>query len=415
MGVCLRFGALSISSSSSSHHPWRSRVADTSEIELSIVMPCLNEADTLETCIEKAKGTIARHAINAEIIVADNGSEDGSIEIAERLGARVVPVEERGYGAALMGGIDAARGRFVIMGDADDSYDFSAIYPFVERLRAGAELVVGCRLPSGGGSVAAGAMPPTHRWFGNPLFSWLARRWFRMPTHDVYCGLRGFTKELYGQLELRCLGMEFATEMIIKSSLFGRRIEEVPITLHPDGRLSHPPHLRTISDGLRTLRFFLLYCPRWLFLVPGAMLIAFGLLSFALILPGPLEVFGSVNLDVHTLLVGGAAWILGNQLLVFGLFTHLFAMTEGLVPRHEGTMRFGLEIFPKLGFRAGLVCAVFGLLLLAYAIVAWGRTGFGDLDYPTTMRVVIPSVTIMTIGIETGFSSLFVGILGLRR
>src|SRR5439155_4592494 len=246
---------------------------DVQETEVSIVIPCLNEADTLAICIRKAIAAMERHRIAGEVIVADNGSTDGSVEIARREGARVVSVTTRGYGAALMGGIDAAAGRFIVMGDADDSYDFSDIPRFVEKLRQGYELVQGCRLESGGGRVLPGAMPFLHRWFGNPLFSFLARRWFHAPIHDVYCGLRGFTRELYERLQQRCTGMEFATEMIIKASLQGARILDVPVTLHPDGRRAHAPHLRTFRDGWRTLRFFLLFSPRWLFLVPGSVLI----------------------------------------------------------------------------------------------------------------------------------------------
>lgn len=271
------------------------------ETELSVVMPCLNEADTLAICIEKAQRAMRGAGIEGEVIVADNGSTDGSQEIARRLGARVVPVTEKGYGNALMGGIRAALGEYVIMGDADDSYDFLEIPKFVDKLRAGHELVQGCRLPSGGGKVLPGAMPPSHRWLGNPMFSWLVQRMFNAPIHDVYCGLRGFTKKLYNRLDLRCTGMEFATEMIIKSSLFEVDIAEVPTTLHPDGRKAHAPHLRTFRDGWRTLRFFLMYSPRWLFLVPGIGLAIVGLVGYLLAMPGT-SVLGA-TLDAY--FVGG--------------------------------------------------------------------------------------------------------------
>jgi glycosyltransferase involved in cell wall biosynthesis len=241
--------------------------------ELSVVIPCLNEHETIGICVEKAVRAMREAGIDGEVILADNGSTDGSIDIATRAGARHVAVPAKGYGNALMGGISAARGRFVIMGDADDSYDFLEIPKFVQKLRAGSELVQGCRLPSGGGSIAPGAMPKLHRWWGNPMFSWLARRWFGAPIHDVYCGLRGFTKDLYGRLDQRCTGMEFATEMIIKASLSGAAISEVPITLHVDGRKTRAPHLKTFRDGWRTLRFFLMCSPRWLFLMPGMLLI----------------------------------------------------------------------------------------------------------------------------------------------
>src|SRR6266446_3970273 len=245
--------------------------SEPESVEVSVVMPCLNEADTLDTCIRKAQLAMRGHGIVGEVIVADNGSSDGSQAIALRAGAHLVNVPLKGYGNALMGGIDAARGRFVIMGDADDSYDFLEIPRIVDKLREGFSLVQGCRLPSGGGQIMPGAMPFSHRWLGNPMFSLLVRRWFRAQSiHDVYCGLRGFTTAFYRRLGLRCTGMEFATEMIIKASLFKERIAEVPITLHPDVRRSHPPHLRTFRDGWRTLRFFLMYSPRWLFLIPGA-------------------------------------------------------------------------------------------------------------------------------------------------
>ena len=258
----------------------------SSEIELSIVIPCLNEADTLAECVEKAQRTINENRIAGEVIVADNGSTDGSQDIATRLGARIVHVPERGYGSALMGGIAAARGRFVLMGDADGSYDFEEIPRFLAKLREGYDLVQGCRLPSGGGKVMPGAMPALHRWFGNPVFSMLAQRWFHSPIQDIYCGMRGFRKSHYDRLDQRCTGMEFATEMIIKSSLLGCKAAQVPITLHPDGRKVHAPHLKTFRDGWRTLRFFLLCTPRRLFLVPGVVLILLGIVAYGLALPG---------------------------------------------------------------------------------------------------------------------------------
>ncbi len=383
--------------------------------ELSVVMPCLNEADTLSVCIDKAFSTIRSNGLEAEVIVADNGSTDGSQEIARTCGAVVVPIVTPGYGAALQGGIEAARGRFIIMGDADDSYDFNELMAFVTALRNGAELVMGCRLPAGGGMVSPNAMPWSHRWIGNPGFTFLARRLFRMPTHDIYCGLRGFTRELYDDLQLRCLGMEFATEMIIKASLFGRRIDEVPITLHPDGRESHPPHLNTVADGLRTLRFFLLYSPRWLFTVPGAILLAFGLLLFVAILPRPLAIGGFARLDVHSLLVGGVASIVGLQLLVFGLFTTLFAMVEGLVPKRQPLYSRGTELVPKLGFWLGLAAFLVGMVILGVTTADWVIAGFPDLAYAVTMRRVIPAVTLVALGTQAVFGAVFIGLLTLHR
>ena len=301
--------------------------------EVSVVMPCLNEADTLAICITKAQCAMHEAGIAGEVIVADNGSTDGSQQIAAQLGARVVPVAAKGYGNALMGGIQAARGKFVIMGDADDSYDFLEIPKFVAKLRSGHDLVQGCRLPSGGGTVKPGAMPFSHRWLGNPMFSWLVQKMFRAPIHDVYCGLRGFTKELYGQLDLRCTGMEFATEMIIKSSLFEVDIAEVPTTLHPDGRKAHAPHLRTFRDGWRTLRFFLMYSPRWCFFVPGLLFMLLGMLGYGLALPG-VTVLGA-RLDAHSLLVASLALLLGSQLVQLAAFAKTFADFRKTDPRKQ--------------------------------------------------------------------------------
>ena len=271
-----------------------------------------------------------REGVAGEVIVADNGSTDGSQQLAESRGARVVPVAEKGYGSALMGGIRAARAPLVIMGDADDSYDFSRLTPFLLKLREGNDLVQGCRLPSGGGTVKAGAMPLTHRWLGNPFFSLLARRWFGAPIHDIYCGLRGFTKPLFLSLDQRCTGMEFATEMIIKASLTGASIAEVPITLHPDGRKTRAPHLKTFRDGWRTLRFFLVSSPRWLFLLPGLVLIVLGMLGYAIALPG-LTVVG-LTFDAHTLLFASLALLCGFQSVLFAFLTKLFATTERPAP-----------------------------------------------------------------------------------
>src|SRR6185437_4186619 len=304
--------------------------ASTAAVELSVVMPCLNEADTIASCIGKAMEALREHQTSGEVVVADNGSTDGSQEIATALGACVIPVAEKGYGSALMGGIAAARGRYVVMGDADDSYDFREIPGFLAKLREGYDLVQGCRLPAGGGRVMPGAMPFLHRWWGNPMFSWLARGWFRAPVQDVYCGLRGFTREHFERLGQRCTGMEFATEMIIKTSLIGARIGEVPITLHVDGRKAHAPHLRTFRDGWRTLRFFMLYSPRWLFLVPGALLLLLGAIGYAIAMPG-LRI-GRITFDVHTLLFASLSIIAGYQSIVFALLTKVFAISEGLLP-----------------------------------------------------------------------------------
>ncbi len=381
--------------------------------EVTVVMPCLNEADTLETCIGKALRAFAEHGISGEVVVADNGSTDGSQEIARRLGARVVDVAERGYGAALMGGIAAARAERVIMGDADDSYDFLEVPRFVEKLREGYDLVQGCRLPAGGGTVLPGAMPALHRYWGNPMFSALARWWFRAPLHDVYCGLRGFRREFYAGLEQRCTGMEFATEMIIKASLSGARVAEVPITLHPDGRKAHAPHLRTFRDGWRTLRFFLMCSPRWLFLVPGALLILLGVAGYVVALPG--LTIGGLTFDAHTLLFASLAILVGYQSILFALFTKTFAVTEGLLPEDPRLNRFFAVVDLEKGLALSAVALLLGVGLLIAALDQWRRADFGRLDYAQTMRLVIPGATLTALGFQTVFSSFFVSILGMHR
>ncbi len=383
------------------------------DIELSVVIPCLDEADTLATCVGKAQTAFAACGVRGEVVVADNGSTDGSPEIAEGLGARVVAVERRGYGSALMGGIAAARGRFVLMGDADDSYDFLEIPKFVERLREGYDLVQGCRLPAGGGTVMPGAMPFLHRWLGNPLLSALARGMFGVPVTDAYCGMRGFKKSLYERLDQRCTGMEFATEMIIKASLHGARIAEVPIKLHPDGRESHGPHLRTFRDGWRTLRFFLLYSPRWLFLVPGLVLMLIGLLGYALALPG-IEIAGA-RLDAHSLLAASLALLMGFQSVLFAILSKTFAVVEGLVPPDPRLDRFYEVATLERGLVVGLLALTGGLALIGAAAWEWRATGFGPLDYPRTMRWVIPGVTLAALGFQTILSGFFVSILGMSR
>ena len=381
--------------------------------EVSIVIPCLNEADTLAICIDKAHRAFRDAGIVGEVVVGDNGSTDGSREIAQAHGARVVPVAARGYGNALMGGIEAARGRYVIMGDADDSYDFLEVPKFVERLREGYGLVQGCRLPSGGGTVLPGAMPPLHRWFGNPVLSFLARWWFRTPVHDVYCGMRGFSIEAYRRFDLRCTGMEFATEMIIKATVHKERISEVPISLHPDGRKAHPPHLRTFRDGWRTLRLFLLFTPRWLFLVPGLLLILCGLAGYTVALPG--LTLGGATFDVHTLLFASLALLAGQQAISFALFAKMFAIGEGLLPLDRRTSRFFEIATLERGLILGGLAMLAGLGLLVAVAVGWWRTGFGPLDYPRTMRLAIPGATLTALGLHAMLGSFFGSILGLRR
>jgi glycosyltransferase involved in cell wall biosynthesis len=382
-------------------------------VELSVVMPCLNEADTIASCVSAAIEALREHGISGEVIVADNGSTDGSQQIAATLGARVVAVSEKGYGSALMGGIAASHGKYVLMGDADDSYDFREIPAFLAKLREGYELVQGCRLPSGGGTLMPGAMPFLHRWLGNPMFSWLARRWFRASIRDVYCGLRGFSRKHYERLAQRCTGMEFANEMIIKTSLLGVPVAEVPITLRADGRKVHGPHLRTFRDGWRTLRFYMLYSPRWLFLIPGAVLIALGTLGYGIALPG--TQIGRITFDVHTLLFASLAIIAGYQSIVFAVFTKVFAISERLLPEDPRLTKLARVITLERGLLAGAMAMFAGLGLLAGAVSQWWAVNFGPLDYSHTMRWVIPGVTLTTLGFQSVLSSFFLSVLGMKR
>ena len=388
-------------------------VQDALGIEVSVVMPCLNEHETVGVCVSKALGALARAGLSGEVIVADNGSTDGSIVLAEGLGARVVHVPFRGYGNALMGGIRAARGRFIIMGDADDSYDFNDVPRFVEELRNGADLVQGCRLPSGGGTVLPGAMPPLHRWFGNPALSLMARTMFRMPVHDIYCGMRGFTRAMFDRLDLRCTGMEFATEMIIKASLFGERIEQIPITLSPDGRRTQRPHLRTFRDGWRTLRFFLMFSPRWLFWYSGLALMMAGALGYVVALPG-FTIMG-ITFDVHTLLVASTAIQFGFQSATFAVLTTTYAIRQRFRPSSARIDTFFRIFTLERGVIAGVAGAVAGFVAIGIAGALWYQSGFGPLDYSSTMRLVIPGATLVTLGASAVLNSFLCSMLGLDQ
>ena len=393
--------------------PGRSSQTVSPECELTVVMPCLNEADTIEVCVSKALRAIEAAGIDAEVVIADNGSTDGSQSLAEKLGARVVNVAAKGYGSALMGGIAAARGRYVIMGDADDSYDFLEIPKFVQELRRGFEVVQGCRLPSGGGTVLPGAMPFLHRWWGNPMFSIMARTMFRAPIHDIYCGMRGFTKQAYLSLDQRCTGMEFATEMIIKASRYGLKIGEVPITLHPDGRKAHAPHLKTFRDGWRTLRFFLMCSPRWLFLWPGAISFGIGLIGYALAMPG--AEIGRATLDAHTLLVASLALLIGQQAILFAVFAKMFSLNEGLLPPDPRVDQFFKAFTLEKGLVIGASAALIGAGLLTFAFFYWQQKSFGNLNYAQTMRLVIPGVTLIALGIQAILGSFMISIMSIRR
>jgi glycosyltransferase involved in cell wall biosynthesis len=380
------------------------------ETELSILMPCLNEAETLPTCIQKAQNALRDLNVSGEVIVADNGSTDGSPEIAERLGARVVHVAEKGYGSALRGGIDAARGKFIIMGDADDSYDFSNLGPFLEKLRGGYDLVMGNRFMGG---IEPSAMPRMHRYLGNPVLTGIGRLFFRSPCGDFHCGLRGFSKAAIQSLELRTTGMEFASETVVKASLHKLRIAEVPTTLSVDGR-NRPSHLRSWRDGWRHLRFLLLYSPRWLFLYPGLLLMLVGTLVSGWLLLGPRVVEG-ITLDVHTLLYAAIAIVIGYQTVNFAVFTKVFAITEGLLPEDPRLTTLFRHVTLETGLIAGVLLFLGGLGLSLYAFSSWEAQAFGPLAPSRTLRLVIPAATLIMLGLQTILSSFFLSILGLKR
>jgi len=379
-------------------------------IELSVVLPCLNEHETVGICVAKAIAALAAADITGEVIVADNGSTDGSIELAQSAGARVIHVEHLGYGNALKGGIQAARGVYVLMADSDDSYDFRHIPRFVQELRNGPDLVMGNRFSGG---IDDGAMPFLHRYLGNPVLTAIGRLFFRSPCHDFHCGLRAFRKDSYERMDVRSTGMEFASEMVVKASLLHMQIREVPTTLSPDGR-SRPPHLRTWRDGWRHLRFLLMYSPRWAFLYPGILLILVGLAGCALLLPGPRVVHG-IGLDVHTLLYAFVSVLLGFQLVAFATFTKVFAITEGLLPEDPRLNRIFRWVTLETGLIFGGLLMLIGLVGSILAVSYWARDSFGALNPSRTLRLVMPSVFSLTLGVQITTSSFFLSILGLRR
>jgi glycosyltransferase involved in cell wall biosynthesis len=378
---------------------------------VSVVMPCLNEAETLERCVTRALSAMREAGLTGEVVVADNGSTDGSQEIARRAGARVVPVPERGYGAALRGGIAEAGGRWVVMGDADDSYDFGDVPAFVRKLEEGFDLVMGSRFA---GRIEPGAMPFLHRWLGNPVLSFLGRLFFGVPVSDFHCGIRGFSREAVTRMDLRTTGMEFASEMVVKAALFGLSIGEIPVTLRKDGR-SRPPHLRTWRDGWRHLRFLLLYSPRWLYLYPGLLLAGLGAFLILWLLPGPRRLAG-VTLDVHTMLAGAALVLVGVQAILFGVFTKIFAITEGLLPSDPLFSRlFDRWVTLETGLVTGAGCLVAGAALVGSSLLAWRSVGWGNLDTAATMRGMIPGTLLLAVGAEIVLASFFLSVLGLKR
>lgn len=377
--------------------------------ELTILMPCFNEAETLATCVTKANGFLSRSGCRGEVVVADNGSTDGSQAIAEANGARVVPVAERGYGSALLGGIRAARGQYVIMGDSDDSYDFSRLEPFVEQLRAGFQLVMGNRFRGG---ILPGAMPPLHRYLGNPVLTGIGRLFFGSNCGDFHCGLRAFERKAVLGLDLQASGMEFASEMVVKATLAKLRIAEVPTTLAPDGR-SRPPHLRSWRDGWRHLRLLLLFSPRSLFFYPGLILFAFGIATMTWLLPQSRRV-GNVIFDVHTLLYASLAVVVGFQSMTFWAFAKVYGIREGIVPPDPQFKWLMSRISLETGLIIGGLLLLIGSGLAVYAVGTWGAEGFGALSFEHTMRFVIPSSTSILLGFQMVYSSFFISILEIR-
>ncbi|TCO60471.1 glycosyltransferase family 2 protein [Actinocrispum wychmicini] len=377
-------------------------------IELSIVMPCLNEAETLATCIGKAQGYLERSGVVGEVVIADNGSTDGSQDIARELGARVVDVEAKGYGNALMGGIRAAHGTYVIMGDADDSYDFANLDPFVAALRDGAELVMGNRFKGG---IEPGAMPPLHKYLGNPVLSFIGKLFFKAPVGDFHCGLRGFRREAILRIGLHTSGMEFASEIVVKSCLSGLRIAEVPTTLKKDGR-SRPPHLRSWRDGWRHLRFLLIYSPRWLFLYPGLAGLVLGLAATLALLVGPIAI-GGVGFDVATMLYTAGIAVVGYQAVLFSVMVKLFAAREGLLPMSARYRQLIERFSIERGLILGLLIFVAGVVVALLQLLRWGDTGFGALDTARNIRTAIPAVLGLVLGFQTIMFSMFVGVLSI--
>ncbi len=379
-------------------------------IELSVVMPCLNEAETLAICIKKAQSFFEREQIAGEVVIADNGSTDGSQEIALQLNARVIDVPKKGYGSALIGGINAAQGTYVMMGDADDSYDFSNMMPYIVKLREGYDLVMGNRFKGG---IKKGAMPFIHKYLGNPVLSFIGRLFFKSKIGDFHCGLRGFSKEAFKKMELKTTGMEFASEMIVKSSLKNLKIAEVPTILSPDGR-TRPPHLNTWQDGWRHLRFLVLYSPRWLFFIPGILLMLLGLISSGFLIYSPINI-GDITFDVHTLLFTSGCVLIGFQFILFYGLTKVFTVENELLPKSNKYDKLFKYINLEKGLLIGLFLVLFGIALSGFAYSNWKELNFGDIHNSNTLRIVIPAITAMLLGVQVILFSLFFSILGLKK
>jgi len=393
-------------------HLTRPGVVDASpakQLEVTILMPCLNEAETLAVCIQKARSFLERFGVHGEVVIADNGSTDGSQEIARRCGARVVNATMRGYGAALYFGSRAASGRYIIMGDADDSYDFENLDRFVALLREGYDLVIGNRFAGG---IKPGAMPWKNYYIGNPILTAIGRLFFRCPARDFHCGLRGFSADAFRRMDLRTTGMEFASEMVIKATLAHMKIAETATTLSPDGR-SRPPHLRPWRDGWRHLRFMLLYSPQWLFVVPGVALMLTGLAICALLLPGSLRI-GPVTLSVNTMMFASLAVLIGFASVSFGAFTKIFAVGEGLLPPDPRLSRLFQYVTLEVGLVIGLILLILGALGSTVAVADWYAVDFGPLPTDRVTRLVIPSALCLALGVQVVLSSFFVSVLGLR-
>lgn len=383
------------------------------DIEITILMPCLNEAETIRGCILEALSALSACNVNGEVLVADNGSTDGSSQIAESAGAKVINIPQKGYGCALLEGIKAAKGKYILMGDADGSYNFGELPRFMEKLRQGNDLVMGCRLPNGGGKIEPGAMPWKHRWIGNPILSAVGKLFFSSPVDDFHCGLRGFRKDAIMSLDLCTKGMEFASEMVVKASLCGLKISQVPVTLRCDGR-SMPSHLRSWRDGWRHFRFMLLYSPNWLFLAPGTVLIILGLIGFIFLLPQPLTLAG-ITFDLNTLLVSSTTILVGTQILFFGLIIKTHATTVGLWPGNKRWNNFVKGRPIEWGIGIGLFLILAGSGYIINAILSWHSVGFGQLSYQESLRTVIPAITGIGVGFQVLFSGFVLALLGLER